>query len=388
MQIVASRVSGPGVPWVLCSAPPGWAGWSLFLGQTSVSAGERIDSGTMDGGFFGRLGDRLAAESGAELRRLLGRVDTVVPARVEGRRAIHRERFCVVHYLRTLERNGLLRFPCEITKEERPDFRIAMGSQHFGLEVTEAASETFQQATTELEKAPPGSLLEGTVVRKPEEPQGRGFIGDEPERLWTEQVMKAVRKKTGQLSSYQELPDYHLLLYDNTEYVALTGWTVTELPARLAAAIQEWQNAVPTGQRQFSRFSVLRDRVLLYDVTGNGFLLPVPPASSLPPLLPLTRLGVAEEAVGELCRRHHIRKLAFFGSVRGERFGPESDVDVLVEFEPSHRIGLIRLAGVELELGELLGREADLRTVPDLSRYFREEVIREKSDLVYAYVAA
>jgi hypothetical protein len=122
----------------------------------------------------------------------------------------------------------------------------------------------------------------------------------------------------------------------------------------------------------------------MYDVTGTSFVLPLSPSPSLPSLLPLNRLGVTGEDLHAFCRRHRIRKLGFFGSVRDERFGPDSDVDVLVEFEPDVRIGLIRLAGIELELSRLLGRKADLRTVPDLSRYFREEVVREKTDLVYA----
>lgn len=102
----------------------------------------------------------------------------------------------------------------------------------------------------------------------------------------------------------------------------------------------------------------------------------------------MTRLGVAEHDVQAFCARHQIRKLGFFGSVvetDSDRFGPQSDVDVLVEFEPSARIGLIRLSEIELELSRLLGRKADLRTVPDLSRYFRDEVVHKKTELAYAH---
>lgn len=346
----------------------------------------------MAGKFFGSFGDGLAALSGEELRKLLDQVDISVPRRTEGRRKEDRERYCIVHYLRTLERSGLLHFPFSISKEDppAPDFRIEMDSRLFGLEVTEAGSPEHQQAATELEKAPRGSVLEGSSVRKPGEPlQGRGYYGDEPERLWTAQVLATIRKKTEhQLPSQPSLPEYQLLIYDNTEYVTLTAWTVTDLPARLATAIQAWRDAQPRPVRQYSRISVLRDRVLMYDIGGSGFLLPVPPSPTLPPLLPLTRLGVAEEALQEFCRRHRIRKLGFFGSIReDERFGPHSDVDVLVEFEPTVRIGLMGFAGVELELGELLERKADLRTVPDLSRYFRADVVRKNLDLAYAYAA-
>ncbi len=88
------------------------------------------------------------------------------------------------------------------------------------------------------------------------------------------------------------------------------------------------------------------------------------------------RIEVAPEAVAEFCRRHHVRKLSFFGSVLCEDFRPDSDVDVLVEFEPGHPVGFIRLATIELELSKILGRKADLRTPADLSRYFRDEVVQ------------
>ena len=83
----------------------------------------------------------------------------------------------------------------------------------------------------------------------------------------------------------------------------------------------------------------------------------------------------SHEELAAFCRRHHIRKLAFFGSVLRDDFGPDSDIDVLVEFEPGRAVGLLRLAGMELELSELLGRKVDLRTAADLSRYFRQQVL-------------
>jgi uncharacterized protein len=84
------------------------------------------------------------------------------------------------------------------------------------------------------------------------------------------------------------------------------------------------------------------------------------------------------------CHRHGIRRLALFGSVLRGDFGPHSDVDVLVEFEPGSKPGLIGLAGMELELGGMLGREVDLRTYEGLSRYFRDEVRASAQDLYAA----
>ena len=90
----------------------------------------------------------------------------------------------------------------------------------------------------------------------------------------------------------------------------------------------------------------------------------------------MARIAVDRDAIAEFCRRHHIRKLAFFGSVLRDDFRPDSDVDVLVEFEPGHTPGFIRLAGMEFELSDLLGgRKVDMRTPEDLSRYFRNDVV-------------
>jgi predicted nucleotidyltransferase len=83
------------------------------------------------------------------------------------------------------------------------------------------------------------------------------------------------------------------------------------------------------------------------------------------------------------CKRHHIRKLSVFGSVLRDDFTADSDVDVLVEFDPAHTPGLIRLAGMEFELSEILGRKVDIRTAQDLSRYFRQEVLNS-AEVQYA----
>jgi predicted nucleotidyltransferase len=95
------------------------------------------------------------------------------------------------------------------------------------------------------------------------------------------------------------------------------------------------------------------------------------------------RIAVDREHLAAFCRRHRIRRLALFGSVLREDFWPDSDVDVLVEFAPDHPVGLIRLADIERELSALLGRQADLRTPADLSRYFRREVL-DSADVRYA----
>ena len=88
-----------------------------------------------------------------------------------------------------------------------------------------------------------------------------------------------------------------------------------------------------------------------------------------------TRIDVPKQKIAEFCQRNHIRRLAFFGSVLRPDFSPESDIDVLVEFEPSARVGLITLAGMEIELSDLLGRRAEMHTIKGLNSYFRDEVL-------------
>ena len=89
------------------------------------------------------------------------------------------------------------------------------------------------------------------------------------------------------------------------------------------------------------------------------------------------RIDIPKDRIAEFCRRHHIRRLSLFGSALRDDFRPDSDVDVLVEFEPDARVGLIRLGTMEIELGEILGRKVDLNTPGFLSKYFRDEVLAE-----------
>lgn len=90
------------------------------------------------------------------------------------------------------------------------------------------------------------------------------------------------------------------------------------------------------------------------------------------------RIKVNKEGIAQFCQRNYIRWLAFFGSVLRDDFGPESDVDVLVEFEPGHTPGFFKLFDMEQELSAILGgRKVDLRTPQDLSKYFRDYVLRQ-----------
>jgi predicted nucleotidyltransferase len=96
------------------------------------------------------------------------------------------------------------------------------------------------------------------------------------------------------------------------------------------------------------------------------------------------RIDIPLERVEDFCRRHHIRRLALFGSVLRDDFTPDSDVDVLVEFEPGQTPGW-SFFSMQDELAGILGRRVDLNTAQSLSKYFRDEVLAEAEEL---YVAA
>jgi uncharacterized protein len=90
----------------------------------------------------------------------------------------------------------------------------------------------------------------------------------------------------------------------------------------------------------------------------------------------MSRIPIDLDKIANFCRRHHIRRLSFFGSVLRDDFGPASDVDVLVDFEPGHAPGLAFFL-MEEELSEIIGRKVDLNTSGFLSPYFRDRIEKE-----------
>jgi predicted nucleotidyltransferase len=98
----------------------------------------------------------------------------------------------------------------------------------------------------------------------------------------------------------------------------------------------------------------------------------------------MNQLTQDDESLARLCRRHHIRRLSLYGSVLKGYERPDSDVDLLVEFEQGKAPGLLGIAEIEAELSSLLGgRKVDLRTEQDLSPYFRKEVM-DRAEVQYA----
>ena len=96
------------------------------------------------------------------------------------------------------------------------------------------------------------------------------------------------------------------------------------------------------------------------------------------------KLTIDKDEIADFCRRHHIVRLAIFGSALRDDFQPDSDIDLVVDFEPGQVPGFFRLSDMQEELSALFaGREVDLRTPQDLSRYFRDKVVAQ-AEVQYA----
>ena len=96
-----------------------------------------------------------------------------------------------------------------------------------------------------------------------------------------------------------------------------------------------------------------------------------------------SKIGIPEDKIAGFCRRYHVRKLALFGSVLREDFRPDSDVDVLIEFEPNAQIGFIAMSRMQRELSNLLQHPVDLVPQEGLKPQIREAVLCS-AEVVYA----
>src|SRR5512140_3248545 len=97
-------------------------------------------------------------------------------------------------------------------------------------------------------------------------------------------------------------------------------------------------------------------------------------------------IDIPEEAIADFCRRHRIVRFDLFGSILRDDFRPESDIDVLVEFEAEHSVGLLQMADIELELSQLLGRKVDLverKAVESSENYIRRRHVLQSAEPLY-----
>lgn len=322
-----------------------------------------------------RPGDSISFENRDHLLETLDELDQPVPARDEGRNKDHREHFCMVRYLRILAGEDLLPLPVTLRKTPRnqdpPDFILEWSDgRKETVELTDGSTQEYQRRLTAASRDEDDLVLP-VDINTPEK---------EAAQLWAEILFSAFLEKAEDLRRGRFDLD-HLLLYD------LTGLGLL-LPLEQGAAIlrkkvQEW-HAREAPVHRFGRISILRDLALLLDLEGEGRILRLRES----PYFQLSVIRAHDEEdlkrrvreIDRYCRQSPIRRLKSFGSFRwGDRddLRVDSDVDLLVEFEPGTRVTLLDMARMERELGELIGYKVDLRTAGDLSRYFRHEVLRE-----------
>jgi predicted nucleotidyltransferase len=337
-----------------------------------------------------RPGDAVRFKDRDDLLETLDRLDQQIPARDEGRTIDHREHFCMLRYLRFLAGKDLLPLPVTLHKSRKgddpPDFVLEWPDRRGEtFELTDGSTQEFQKRLS-MESEAEDRLSLPVDINTPEK---------EAAQLWAEILFSAFLQKSEVLLLGGFDLD-HLLVYD------LTGLGLL-LPLERGAPIlrqkvREWYARKKPAHR-FRRLSVMRDQTLLLDLGEDEQILGLVES----PYFQLPRIRAAGEedlkkrlrAIDRFCRENSIRHLKTFGSILGDRmddfrddddsgpqvFRDDSDLDLLVEFEPGTRVTLLDMARMERELSELTGFKVDLRTAGDLSRYFRHEVLEEAVEL-------
>jgi uncharacterized protein len=163
------------------------------------------------------------------------------------------------------------------------------------------------------------------------------------------------------------------------QLAALTGEDSTNLSRELAR-LESTGILVSATEGSQKYYQANRQSPVFTDIQGLVTRLPAAD-TAIPPSfdnLLSRRLKVNKPALTGFCRLNHVQKLSLFGSVLRADFQPESDIDVLVEFQPGKTPGFLKLAGMEEELSGIIGgRKVDLRTPQDLSAHFRNRVLTE-----------
>jgi predicted nucleotidyltransferase len=327
-----------------------------------------------------RPGESVSFEDRNDLLEKLDRLDQPIPARHEGRTTAHREHSVMLRYLRYVGAGeGLLALPMTLRKhpegEDRPpDFMLEWpGDRRETFELTDGSTEEYQKRLSAA-SADEDSLILPVDINTRER---------EAADLWAEILFAAYLKKAEALVAGRFSLD-HLLIYDLTGLGLLLP--LERGAPNLRMKLQQWYQREKPSHR-FGRVTVVRDLGLLLDVESGGRVLR---EESPYYQLPVIRAHGEEDlkqrlrAIDRYCRENSIRHLKAFGSILGDTltsFREESDLDLLVEFEPGARVTLLDMARMERALGELTGFKVDLRTAGDLSRYFRQEILETAVEL-------
>ena len=291
----------------------------------------------------------------------------------------------MLRYLRFVGTEKLLRLPVTLRKvlngEDPPDFVLDWpdGTKE-DFEITEGSTQEHQKHLSAVSESRVGKArpIDFNTSQRGAEEQ------------WAEILFSAFLKKAEGLRQGQFDLD-HLLIYD------LTGLRLL-VPLENGAPILKRKLVEWSSREQpkfgFARISVLRDLALLLDVQDNSarLLRGGSPHFQIPAFRAHDEEDLKRRlrAIDRYCREHSIRHLKAFGSVLEDRvdletgslnFRDDSDLDLLVEFEPGTPVTLFDMARMERELGEIIGYKVDLRTSGDLSRYFRQEVLDKAVEL-------
>lgn len=239
--------------------------------------------------FFGPYGKEIDFENNSDLLKKFSNIDCSVPERTQGRTSDHNERYSLKIYLIRLSYNKLLRFSLRIRKREAPDFLIFNDDETTtALEETTATIGDFEQAQTELEKSPEGTMLESGLfkleqsplpkgkykeaLRKPgEKLVGDGWDGNSLEREWADIILRAIDKKTKSLNGlhFKTADRDELLIYYNGP---AAGIDIKDALPLLKQDIYEKLN-LKSFKRHFHCISVIHNNQLLYDVANIGLVL-------------------------------------------------------------------------------------------------------------------
>jgi len=325
-----------------------------------------------------RPGDSVTFENRDALLEILDDLDQRVPARHEGRTQGHRELFCITRYLRLVAGEDLLPLPVTLRRpadgQDPPDFVLEWpDARKEAFELTDGSTRDYQK------KLSAASAMEDLTVL----PVDINTPEKEAAQLWADIVFAAfLRKAEGLVRGRFDLD--HLIIYDLTGLGLLVP--LERSGPVLREKLRDWHASERPAHR-FGRVSILRDLALLLDVGGEGRILrQASPFARLPVIHARDEEDLKKRLrdIDRFCRANSIRHLKAFGSVLGDRiadFRDDSDLDLLVEFEPGARVTLLDMARMERKLGELTGFKVDLRTADDLSRYFRREVLQEAAEL-------
>lgn len=93
------------------------------------------------------------------------------------------------------------------------------------------------------------------------------------------------------------------------------------------------------------------------------------------------KIAFPKNKIRDFCRKYHVKKFSFFGSILTDKFGPDSDIDVLVEFEPNAHPNYFLLVDMENDLTKIFGRRTDVRTPNEISHYYRQQVLSEAKSI-------